>query len=177
MGYSSTTVNSPFTATADVTVGNTASELTAIPSGVGTLTFPANWFAVGRTLRVWGEGIYSTPLVSGSATIRVKLGTTTLASMTTTSLVGSITNQPFTFDVRLTCRAVGASGSFVMAGSLSYATGTGVRAIDSLNNGGAAVTVNTTQALALDVTVQWSAADPARTLTTKVATVEFIGVN
>jgi hypothetical protein len=153
-----------FVQTADQTVTNTVSETTILGSGVGSLTLPANFLVAGKMLRVRIAGIYSTPsLVTPSILVKIKFGSTVLASVTTTSLLSGASSLRFSGEALITCRTIGSSGSVMVHGEIGYSTGVlGTIALDALNNNGVAVTVNTTSSNTLDVSVTWDAATTTR---------------
>jgi hypothetical protein len=164
-----------FTQTADKTVTNTVTETSIIGTGVGTLTLPANFFVAGKTIRLRVGGVYSTPALGGAVTVRVKYGATTLASVTTTSLLGGAASLEFDGEVLITCRTTGATGTVMTHGDIEYATGvSGTIAVNPLNNGGATTTINTTTSNLLDVTAQWDLATADRIAKSTVTTVEVL---
>ncbi len=152
-----------FTQTADQTVTNTTTETTLLGTGVGTKTLPSNFFTIGKTIRLRVGGVYSTPITGATATIRVKYGSTTLATIATTSLLASASNLEVDGEVLITCRTTGGTGTVITHGDIEYLTGvTGTIAVDPLNNAGATTTIDTTTTNALDVTIQWDTADAAK---------------
>lgn len=154
-----------FTATADKTVNNTTAETSIIGTGIGTITLPANFFVPGKTIRISGGGAYSTTTVAGNLAIKVKYGTTTLATGTISNLIGSATNLAFQFSNTITCRTVGATGTIITDGSGSYdSAGTLARSFIPLNNAGAAVTIDTTAITILDVTATFATLSASNTL-------------
>ena len=165
-----------FTQTADKTVTNTVSETTIIGTGVGTLTLPANFFVAGKTIRLRIGGIYSTPALSTpSVVINIKYGSTVLATVTTTGLLAGASALKFEGEVLITCRTTGATGTVMTHGDIEYSTGVaGTVNIDTLNNGGAATTIDTTASSLLDVTVTWDTATTTRIATSIVTTVEVV---
>lgn len=169
-------VKTLFVATADKTVTNTVSETSIIPTGSGSTTLAASYLTVGKALRLRLGGVYSTPaLATPAVTIKVKLGSTVLATVTTTSLLSGASSLEFDGEVLITCRSTGASGSVVIHGDIEYATGLGgTIAVDPLNNGGATVTVDTTTSKVLDVTVTWDAATSSRSAKATSCTIEAL---
>lgn len=170
-------VGAIFTQTASKTITNTVTETSIIGTGVGYgLTLPANFFIAGKTIRLRIGGIYTTPaLATPSVTIKVKYGSTVLASVTTSSLLSGATNLEFDGEVDITCRTTGASGSVMLHGDIEYATGVaGTIAVDPLNNAGATTTIDTTASNLLDVTLTWDSATSTRSATSTVTTVEVI---
>lgn len=164
-----------FTQTADATVTNTVTETSILGTGVGTKTLPANFLVAGKSVRIRVGGVYSTPIGTPSIVIKVKLGTTVIATVTTTSLLASASSLEFDGEVFITCRTTGASGTVMTHGDIEYATGiTGTIAVDSLNNGGATTTVDTTASKAIDVTVTWDSATSTRIVKSTVCEIEVL---
>lgn len=165
-----------FTQTASQTVTNTVTETTIIGTGVGTLTLPANFFVAGKTIRMRIGGIYTTPLAAvPSLLIKVKYGTTIIATVTTTSLLSGATNLEFDGEILITCRTTGATGTVMTHGDIEYATGVaGTISVDPLNNAGATTTIDTTASSALNVTIQWDTNTSTRSATSTITTVEVL---
>ncbi len=165
-----------FTQTADATVTNTVAETSIVGSGVGGLTLPANFFVAGKTIRLRIGGIYSTPaLATPSIVVKVKLGSTVIATVTTSGLLSGATNLEFDGEVAITCRTTGASGTVMVHGDIEYATGVGgTISVDPLNNAGATTTVDTTASKLLDVTVTWDSATSTRIVKSTLTLVEVL---
>lgn len=164
-----------FTQITDQTVTNTISETTIIGAGVGTTILPANFFIIGKTIRIRVGGIYSTPALGAIVTIKVKYGSTILANKSTTSLFGGASSLEFDGEVLITCRTTGITGTVVCHGDIEYATGiTGTIAVDPLNNGGVVTTINTTTSNALDITVTWDSNTTTRIATSITTTIEVL---
>lgn len=164
-----------FTQTADATVTNTVTETSIIGSGVGTLTLPANFFVAGKTIRVTMSGVYSTVAVTGdTVTIKVKYGTTVLASKATTALVTGGTNLFWASEVLITCRTAGASGAVQVSGGVIYQIAGSATVEDELNNGASTTTLDTTASGLFDVTITHSAQSASNTVKSLVGTFEVI---
>lgn len=164
-------VNAPellHTNTTIPTVNNTTTETSLLTS---TFTTPANFFTVGRTLRVQITGIINTAVSAPTLRIKLKAGSTVLVestAVTMTSLGG--TARSFTATVAVLCTSVGASGAFDGNGQWMYNTAAnGVSGIELVNQ---VATANTTGALTWDVTAQWGTANAQNTIsiTSLVAT-------
>lgn len=107
------------TAQVDGTALNTSTTATSIIPAAAKFTLPANFFAIGKMLRVSARGrisnIVTTP---GTLTLDVRFGTTTVVfnggavSLNTTAK----TNVTWSFEALLTCRAIGASTSANLMG-------------------------------------------------------------
>lgn len=164
-----------FTQTADKTVTNTVTETSIVGTGVGTATLPANFFVAGKSVRFKIGGVYSTPVSVPSIVVKIKLGSTIIAQVTTTSLLSNASSLEFNGEVTLTCRSTGASGTVMTHGYIEYATGiTGTIAVDALNNGGATTTVDTTASKLLDATITWDSATSTRIAKSTVCTMEVL---
>lgn len=148
-----------FVKTDSTTVANTATESSLVGNGVGSITLPTNFLTVGRTLRIRGFGYHSST-GNPTFTIRFKLGSTTVGTVTGTSGNGS--NDGFEFDGILTCRTIGSSGTVQAQGSYRELQSNGLIA-----GGGntSTTTINTTLSHTIAVTVQWGTADAGNTIT------------
>lgn len=151
-----------FVSTADKTISNTTAETSMFGTGEGTLTFPANTFKkVGRTAKIFIVGTHTMDATPPTITFRVKLGGTTLASVTYTDL--NDTNRFFELDFTLTCRSIGASGSFIGQGRIimaEFMDDTETYELLMM----APASLDTTADLAVDVTAQPNIADPNSSL-------------
>lgn len=164
-----------FTQTADKSVTNTVTETTIVGTGVGGLTLPANFFVAGKTIRITMSGVYSTVAVTGdTVTIKIKYGSTVLASKATTALVTGGTNLAWFSDALITCRSTGSSGTVQVSGGVRYQIAGSAIVEDELNNGAATTTLNTTTSNLLDVTVTHSAANAANSVKSLVASFEVL---
>jgi hypothetical protein len=155
-----------FAQTASMTVGNTASELTLVGAGTGTVTIPANMLTVGRTLRLRMWGFHSST-ANPTVTVKAKLGSVTIGTATGSSGNGS-TN---TFDVwiDITCRSVGATGTVFTQGLYQEIHTNGLVA-DFANT--AVNVIDTTAANAINVTFQWGTQALGNTITATNFTIE-----
>lgn len=87
---------------------NTSITATSILPGAAKFTIPANFFAIGKVLRVTANGRISTTTGPPSITLDVRFGTTNViwngAAFVT---VASVTNKSWELMALLTCRAIG----------------------------------------------------------------------
>lgn len=164
-----------FTQTADKTVANTLTETSIVGTGVGGLTLPANFFVAGKTVRITMSGVYSTVAVTGdTVTIKIKYGSTVLASKATTALVTGGTNLAWFADALITCRSTGASGTVQVSGGIRYQIAGSAIIEDELNNGVTTTTLDTTASGLLDVTVTHGAANASNTVKSLVSSFEVL---
>lgn len=148
-GLFSQTANSP-------TITATTSELTLIDGGVGSLSVPANGFAVGDSFRVDMGGLMS---AQNNNTIRIKLKTgSVILGDSGTLTMPAITNQVWMLSVNFTVRSIGAAG---VASIVTLAQFHILKAASGTQQGFAWNTVNsttfdTTISNTLDITAQFS---------------------
>lgn len=157
-----------FAQTATITVANSASELTLVGAGTGSITLPAGFFVVGKAIKIRMSGFHSST-GAPTITIKVKIGGTTIATASGTSGNGS--NDGFEVWMDLICRSTGVTGT--VFGQGQYA---------ELHSGGlvqgltptAPTTVDTTGTLAIDITAQWGTAAPGDTISATNFTLENV---
>jgi hypothetical protein len=147
-----------FTGTSTVTVNNTAAETTLIPSGTGTLTLPANFWTVGKTLEITAYGDWRTDTVPGTLELRMELGGTLLCTTSAQTMV-STEGAQWKATATVTCRSTGVSGTTMSEGELRMnsdaSTSLTYQMYRSTTN-----TIDTTTSAAFDITVTHGAADP-----------------
>lgn len=167
-GQESILAGAIFAQTADVTVANTVTETTLIGTGQGSATLAANALVVGRTIRVTMRGHLSD---TGTPTLNliVKLGATEVVSTGAVTLNSSVTTIAFTLVADIVCRTVGGSGTVVANGVLIYDDGTTHDLVKV-----AATTIDTTSALAVNITATWGTASASNTITAQIATIEYL---
>lgn len=159
-----------FAQTATVTVSNTTSETTLIGSGAGSLVIPSAAWAVGKSFEVTVQGIYSTDNTNPtSITLRLKLGSTVIASSGTISMNANRINIPFILQATITCTSTGSSGSIYTFGDL-FRDGK----INAVNNGSSASTINTTTNQTFSATVQLSDTSSGNSLSAFVVTLDSV---
>jgi hypothetical protein len=138
-----------------VPITGTNVETTLINGGVGTLTIPANGFAVGNSFRAVFSGVLS---AANNQTIRIKVKAGSVVLLDSgLQAITNITNDIFELDIDFTIRQLGAAGvaSIVSLGAFHYTkTSNGAVqgfAFNTVNS----TTFDTTVTNTLDVTVQW----------------------
>lgn len=161
-----------FSQTADKTIANTITETSGFGSGVGTLTLPANFFVAGKTIRIMARGVYTVSGLGANATVKIKYGSTVLASVATSALLTTGSNNAWAFEALITCRSTGATGTVVALGNINYKATSG-RIFDDIDNAGAATTIDTTGSNAIDVSITWDS-NTLRSITTTASVVEVL---
>lgn len=162
-----------FVATAAATIGGTGAETTLAGTGIGSLTLPANFLTVGKTLKLRAWGVYGTkaPAV-GTFDIRFKYGSTTLITLSPT-LTGSLTNQMWEAEFELTCRTTGATGTVFPQGEVELFTSTTASGLIVAGPTGT-TTINTTASSKIDITADWGTSNASNTITCNNFTVEVL---
>lgn len=160
-----------FSQTTPKTVANSAIQTTLIDGGVGSVAFPADFFTVGKTLRIKMFGFHSAT-AGPTIQMRVKLNSTVILDTGTVN-TGNGTNDLMELDALITCNAVGdgATGKVLAQGTyLEYGAGPGEHQMVNSSF----VFLDTEIAQTLDITVQWGTADPGNTITSTNILVEAI---
>lgn len=158
-----------FTGTADASVGNTTTDTSIMPTGVGTKTLPANFWVVGKTLRLTFKGKMSRGTTSVTRQYTLLLGATTIKSATTSAATTALTDDYWFFDCLITCRSVGVTGTvYAQMRHFGYA------ASDPVLVGTATVTIDTTASAAIDYKFKWSANDASNNMVLTNCTIEAL---
>jgi hypothetical protein len=155
-GAAATTNVGLFAQTANSTaITATAVETTLINGGVGTLSVPANGFAVGDSFRAIIAGVLTS---ANNQTIRIKVKSGSVILLDSGAQpITNITNDVFSLNVDFTIRALGAAGvaSIVSLGTFHYVKTSNAAtqgfAFNVVNN----TTFDTTISNTLNITVQW----------------------
>lgn len=114
-----------YSSTTSTTVTTCTSETTLVGSGNGTVTFPANFWKVGKSLRWTAQGNMVTNTESPSWTFRTYLGAN--KAVVTSAMTGAMlynNRSAWVFNGVLTCYAVGAAGRFIGNSVFTLPTGT-----------------------------------------------------
>lgn len=162
-----------FRQTQSVTVNTTNAETTLVGTGEGTVTLPADFLTVGKTIRVTAGGWYGTTGTPTNA-VRLKYGTTTILQTSGDALSAGIGNdRMWRMQAEFTCRSVGATGTVIGEGMLAYWNGGSTNrpfAMQTLTT----ITINTTTSNAIGLTTQFSVSDVANTMTCALLVVEVL---
>lgn len=152
------------TTASSVTVNTKNVTATLLGAATGTLTIPANFLVVGRTLRFSAYGTATTTTTTpATLTFKALLGGVAVATTVAYTPASAATNVGWSADVILTCRTTGATGTVFTQGSVTLMLTTA--AISLGMPGTAATTINTTAAAAFDFQVTESNATNAQTVT------------
>ena len=172
-GIEQTLVGTIFTQTADKTIADTTTETTLFGTGVGTLTLPANFWVVGKTIRIEIHGDFAD---AGNPTVDIHAyyGATKIIDSSPIALSGLGGTEEWETEVIITCRSVGATGTVETVIDWEYETTTGSSAIERLDVAGTLTTIDTTASGVLDVTFQWGTAAAANTIHSHVGFVTVL---
>jgi hypothetical protein len=150
------------------TVANTASEC-----NFGTnYTLPANYCVPGRVIRVIGQGIFSST-GSPTLTFKIKFGTTAIGTSPATSATSS-GSTAFRVEFQIICDTTGASGT-VEGQGIVFVFNNASSSTDSQIATAGTTTVDTTASQTAQMSVTWSAANAANTITLRQFIVEGLG--
>lgn len=160
-----------FTLTSSSTQANIGSATAFTLSGVGSVTLPANYFVIGKTIRVHAEGTYS--LANADATdiqFQFFLGTTNTGTMTVHGpcvIAGNadITNRGWSYDATFTCRTTGSGGTGQTQVQAVFDVGTGATAMGSLAKTTTTNSFDTTASKAIAIKVLFSDPTASDTIT------------
>lgn len=160
-----------WTKTASTAVANTGAETTLLDAGVGSKTLATAFFTIGKTLFFEVVGYYSN-LLTPTLQFKMKLGGTTILDSGAILTPGTVANQQFRFRGQLTCRTTGATGTVMAQGEVVLA-GLSTPLVTITNT--AVTTIDTTAALAAEVTLTWGTANAANTATATNGQIEAEG--
>jgi len=139
-------------------------ETSIIDGGVGSLTVPANAFAVGDSFRAVFGGVLN---VSNNQTIRIRVKSgSTIFGDSGDQPITNITGDIWSLNIDFTVRQVGAAtvASIISLASFHYTkTSNGEIqgfSFNTLNN----TTFDTTASNTLDVTIQWGSTDDGNSI-------------
>lgn len=100
----------------DGTALNTSTTATSILPGAAKFTLPANFYSIGKVLRVTAQGRISTTTGPPTITLDIRHGATVVWNGAAATTVASVTNKSWELMVLLTCRAIGASANLMGIG-------------------------------------------------------------
>jgi hypothetical protein len=167
-----------FTQTGAGTVGNTAAETTLVAAGIGTTILPANFFTVGKTVRITASGYYSTDATAlQTLTMRVRFGGIAGTLILTTNSIAStsaMTNRGWRIIAEVTCSGIGTGGTVVAQGIFFKSTSTIAAAVCDMVTAGVSIILNTTIAQQIVVSADWNSASASDTITCSNLMIEVL---
>lgn len=154
-----------FAQTANSTpITNTIVETSLINGGVGSLSVPANGFKVGDSFRAVMAGILN---VANNQTIRIRVKSGSVVLLDSGNQpITNITNDVFSLNIDFTIRQLGAAGvaSIVSLGTFHYAKTSNANVQGFAFNQVENTLFDTTVSNALNITVQWGAANTGNSI-------------
>ena len=159
--------------TALATWTTAATLIGAVGTGIGTLTVGAGRLAVGTTIRVTMKGVFGTYSTAPTFTFALTLGGVSVCTTGAVTSTLSLTSKGWNAEFLVTCRTTGSSGTVFGQGFIFMNTGV-VTTCFLPTNTTATATVNTTGALAVDVTCACGTSNGSNTVTCTNATVEIL---
>jgi hypothetical protein len=156
--------------TAGTTVQNTTTPTSIFDTVTGITTLPANFFGVGKTIRIFASGTYQQHSGSNTCTLALSIGGVSIGSV---ALQHNNSVGPVYWEAEwnITCRTSGASGT------LQY-TSKGVLNTSSptfyFNSALTSGSINTTTTNAIALTGTWSSANASNILITSIHYANYI---
>jgi hypothetical protein len=154
----------------DGTALNTSTTATSILPPAAKFTIPANFFSIGKVLRVTANGRISTTTGPPTITLDLRFGSTVVFNGAAVTTVASLTNKSWELMALLTCRAIGTSANLIGVGKLTSSIVVG-------STGGAANTAvlpdsapavgsnfDSTLAQIVDLFATWSASNASNSI-------------
>jgi hypothetical protein len=138
-----------------VPITATTVESSLVNGGVGTMSVPANGFAVGDSFRAIVGGVLNS---ANNQTIRIRVKTGSVVLLDSGAQpITNITNDVFSLNVDFTVRQIGGVGvaSIVSLGSFHYTKTSNASIQGFAFNVVNSTTFDTTIGNTLDITVQW----------------------
>jgi hypothetical protein len=111
-----------FTGTASVTSSGTTA-VSMLPTGVGTLTIPANYLVAGSTLRIKLYGTLTTAASPGTLTFSATLGSSTIWTTGALTPTASLSAVGVEVDMIATVHTTGSSGTMATIFKWTYYSG------------------------------------------------------
>lgn len=168
------TTGSAFIATATAASNTKNTTVSLVPTGVGTMTLPANFLVAGRTIKIRAMGVTTTTATSAcTLTFFVKLGSTTIMTSAAVAPSAAATNVYWEMEALITCLTTGSSGTVRGQGCIWIpvsATVTDSWGMPST----ATATINTTTTQLVDFQVTQSNSTNAQTVTCTNFTMEIL---
>jgi hypothetical protein len=142
------------------TIANSATETNFATN----YSMAANSCQVGRTYQVVVRGVYGSAATAPSLRLRLKAGTTSLASTSLVATNASLTDRQWTMTADFICISTGVSGTVEAQGNVTLATTANAATVREMVNT-ATVTLDTTTAQTIQISAQFGTADPLNTIT------------
>jgi hypothetical protein len=161
-----------FAQTSTVTVANIATSETLIGTVTGVTTLPANFFGVGKTIKVFVSGTFNQANGNQDCALKLTIGGVSVGTITF-SHNGGLTTVYYDAEFTLTCRTTGASGTlqFMGIGRLNH-TGSSLQNYFQVSS--TSGSINTTGTLAIDLQADWVNANASNSITASILTATYL---
>jgi hypothetical protein len=161
-----------FAQTSSVTVADTATSTTLLGALTGSATLPADFFGVGKTIKIYVSGTYSQDTGSQTCALKLTIGGVAVGTITFTHS-GGLTNVFFDAEFTLTCRTTGATGTlqFMAIGRLNHS---GTDLLNFFQVSATSGSIDTTGTLAIDLQADWVNGDLDNSITASIVTTTFL---
>jgi hypothetical protein len=123
---------------------------------------------------VTAYGVYGTTSGTQAFTLKLKLGTTTIATTASNNLSASLTNRGWRAEALITCLSTGETGTVEVQGFVTFATSAFNAAPWDWENT-APITIDTTTAQTLQLAALWANNNAANTITLRQLLIEPLG--
>lgn len=151
----------------------TAHTNTTTEALAASYTMPANTLFQGAKLRIRFQGIATATNSSDTLTVKLYIGGLTGTALLTSSSTDATDNDVFQGECELTCRTVGATGTFVAVGTFTKveaASGTATNVVAIT----ASTAIDTTASQVIGVGLDWSAASASDSARIDIFSVELL---
>jgi len=161
--------NTLFISNADVIVANTTAATSLVGTGTGSATIPAVTLKLGTKIEIKLQGIHSTT-ANPTADFSVALGGVTIGS-TGAQTLSNTTNSHWDLALEFVVRSIGITGTVMPTGKYTNASNDHFGLVNL-----APVTIDTTVAQTVDITIQYGTASASNTATAQILEIEELNV-
>jgi hypothetical protein len=155
-----------------VPAGNTVANTSVETFFTSSYVVPPSALVAGMVVRVKLFGVYSTGVIAPTLTLRIYFGSTVLISSGAITTVAGVTNEGWSGEGLFIVQTIGATGTVEAQGLSEFSTAATAALFINMDNT-ASITVNTTIAQAVQVSVQWGGTVAASdTITLREMTIE-----
>jgi hypothetical protein len=166
----------------DGTALNTSTTATSILPPAAKFTLPANFFSIGKVLRVTATGRISTTTGPPTITLDVRFGSVVVFNGAAVTTVASVTNKTWMLKTLLTCRAIGASttanvigvGEFVSSAVVGSTGGNANTAVLPDSAPAVGTGFDSTSSQTVDLFATWSASSASNSIQLHEFTLEAL---
>jgi len=155
-----------------VPAGNTVANTSVETFFTSSYVIPPSALVAGMVVRVKLFGVYSTGVIAPTLTLRIYFGATVLVSSGAITTVAGVTNEGWSGEGLFIVQTIGATGTVEAQGLSEFSTAATAALFINMDNT-ASITVNTTIAQTVQVSVQWGGTVAASdTITLREMTIE-----